>query len=1421
VNNATIGQLGVPDAPFKGTGWVELVMKRMLRYAAENNFDSISWTTGKQQINRWEDSLRQNVDAIHWQRPQHTNVIAQKSGGYEGSQGEWEVYSNIKEDVVMGGLTEAGAKQTAKEMNAKDHVKINSFKKNENVFSQTIPLEGETTINGTEVTLDRLIGKSMANKIRESKERTGTFEGDDLSIGGGVHKFIYDRAIKGILNKMGKRFGVKVGTSLVETRFKTAEKPDEKMFREASNNAHNEGDTRSALLLRNEAEALAIDPNIPTPGWIVNPNEPASKYINELRGDIPTETTQPSISISSEMKQSALQGQEIFEPIAQLGLDFPSKQQDIFRKDATEEEKDLGETLQKEVSRHGLVRNRRSGFLGTLRGNAITAPLLQGKTSSVIGHRIRSAEELATAIQIYRDPRYETLRIFFTKKDRIVGHTAITSRLPGTVQGFNEIDNIPYIRWLKYQQEKVGADGFWLSHNHPSGQMEASDDDMNFTRNAASRLPGFKGHIIIDGNQYIHIRFAEQTHIVDYTVHNKYFGEDKLIVASKKHPYLGRTAYHPDHFADIAIELQSSDHFTLIGINTLSKISGVYEIPHDFHNLSKARKIATLRHYARQTGSIWLIAVDNTTKFNNEYNQLASEGALTDAIGIVNGEVVGYVFSPKRGQLVFTRDPKKIKAKISEPKKSYRSKALSRAHILEKELGLSKDEAVLLKSSILDMETLAEASDKDIDTYINYLIEQKTGKPPIEKPKVYKKTVAEIKKEREESDEARGSRLKQWWKREHGKPFKAINQNLIESMDHALQNKFGKAGKKLHRKLTDAELNKEEWVKPSEVQLEQLGKKVPHSEMNIMRDLIENGGAEGMSKPTKEFIKWWNKLTQDVFDKGSKYINEDLKYIDNYFPLVLRPDFYTNMNPQHERWDEVVKHVQKILTDRIGWHQQEAFSLGITYKEAEEYVKAFIDFYNTKGLREHFLQQVFQPPGEFKHSYPLELHRDRIFPEWAYETDVMNVAHAYIDKSYTAIAYAKHLQKVDEEYKYEGVELLLDQIEQEGFDRNTAADMTAWVMQLKQMKEWEQTLVGVAKNVTSFLLSWKTSIRNLGDVTKAFAYSGNYSTLESFVKQYVFFNHKERQMAKDLIGSKHVFTQTLQDVGLGGKAATFWSRRVIGFTASEGFVRKIVGDSATLSAKHLLNNYEVNGKGRRQNYIKRQLDRLTDGLDIDFIKKRGHFTRSELLRIGNVAIRAQQPVTKLAKPRGWESNSFIATSTIFKSFGHRGFRYLKDFVLKELYKNGNARPLITFVLWRAALGYGIEEAFQFLFPKNYDEEEEAVKKLWEVFLETGEFGILTDFVFAVRHSGWLSPIISMVLGPAFAIGIETIWNVSKTLHRIGTQKEDPTKSLKRQAARYTVKRLPLVGEDLYDKAMEPKKLTVEERRKKYLEKQKR
>jgi hypothetical protein len=46
------GEAGfVPDAPFKKT-WHELALKRMIRWAAENHFDSVAWTTGDQQGDR-------------------------------------------------------------------------------------------------------------------------------------------------------------------------------------------------------------------------------------------------------------------------------------------------------------------------------------------------------------------------------------------------------------------------------------------------------------------------------------------------------------------------------------------------------------------------------------------------------------------------------------------------------------------------------------------------------------------------------------------------------------------------------------------------------------------------------------------------------------------------------------------------------------------------------------------------------------------------------------------------------------------------------------------------------------------------------------------------------------------------------------------------------------------------------------------------------------------------------------------------------------------------------------------------------------------------------------------------------------------------------------------------------------------------
>lgn len=48
----------VPDLPFKGSDWQRLVLQRVMNYAAENGYDEVAWTTGMQQSERYNKSLR-------------------------------------------------------------------------------------------------------------------------------------------------------------------------------------------------------------------------------------------------------------------------------------------------------------------------------------------------------------------------------------------------------------------------------------------------------------------------------------------------------------------------------------------------------------------------------------------------------------------------------------------------------------------------------------------------------------------------------------------------------------------------------------------------------------------------------------------------------------------------------------------------------------------------------------------------------------------------------------------------------------------------------------------------------------------------------------------------------------------------------------------------------------------------------------------------------------------------------------------------------------------------------------------------------------------------------------------------------------------------------------------------------------------
>jgi hypothetical protein len=155
-------RLGVPDAPFKTT-WPELAMKRMVRYAAENGYDKVAWTTGETQAARYD--LSKQIDELHYNPGTH-RLIAKK-----------------------------GDKRVLDE--------------------QSVP----------PAKLPDHIGKEAADKIMQQEPNVNglrSLKGLDLKVGGEGMKGFYDQILPATVNKLVKKFGAKVGKDEIDARAKDA-----------------------------------------------------------------------------------------------------------------------------------------------------------------------------------------------------------------------------------------------------------------------------------------------------------------------------------------------------------------------------------------------------------------------------------------------------------------------------------------------------------------------------------------------------------------------------------------------------------------------------------------------------------------------------------------------------------------------------------------------------------------------------------------------------------------------------------------------------------------------------------------------------------------------------------------------------------------------------------------------------------------------------------------------------------------------------------------------------------------------------------------------------------------------------------------------------------------------------------------------
>lgn len=169
-----LNRLGVPDAPFKKT-WHELAMKRMLRYAAENGYDKLSWTTGEQQAERYD--LSKQVNEINWKVDNRENADGNKLVRLEPKSGALIRFSVDKDGMIGRDTTSS--------------------------FAPPDMFIGKK--------LDEAIGKDLAEKILKDEE--GALSDAGLKLGGEGMKGFYDQIIPSFMNKYAKKWGGKVGTT--------------------------------------------------------------------------------------------------------------------------------------------------------------------------------------------------------------------------------------------------------------------------------------------------------------------------------------------------------------------------------------------------------------------------------------------------------------------------------------------------------------------------------------------------------------------------------------------------------------------------------------------------------------------------------------------------------------------------------------------------------------------------------------------------------------------------------------------------------------------------------------------------------------------------------------------------------------------------------------------------------------------------------------------------------------------------------------------------------------------------------------------------------------------------------------------------------------------------------------------------------
>lgn len=311
-----------------------------------------------------------------------------------------------------------------------------------------------------------------------------------------------------------------------------------------------------------------------------------------------------------------------------------------------------------------------------------------------LNHRlVNTKDDLVEIAEIFRSTQYETFRLIYMKENKIVGYESISSRVPNYVNIFERnkqgrVNTERCVYKILSRMNRLGADSYYMVHNHISGEAKASNEDLRTTAFFIKYIKGFLGHLIINNENYSWIYYDEKENTVkaDKQVSINVRKANKMRkVLNEKSIYDVKILSRDDLVSVLNTIKNTPDYSIAILTDSKGQIRMILDIPNNFFNMKEEQLKGYFKNLARMSGAsrVFFGTNDNETYKKALKHQI--NGTFKDCICYKNEDNKIYVY--EKSDLEVKSELFDEQVRVCEDSKEYQTGENKKIRILYKEIG--------------------------------------------------------------------------------------------------------------------------------------------------------------------------------------------------------------------------------------------------------------------------------------------------------------------------------------------------------------------------------------------------------------------------------------------------------------------------------------------------------------------------------------------------------------------------------------------------------------------------------------------------------------------------------------------------------------------------------------------------------------